>query len=135
MNSPIRKTIINFLTTWQRWLNIGIRSLHIGFGALLFGGIFYRTSAELYLPWHHLAIGSGIILLLLEWFHDRAWPHRVMGIVVYLHVILGALIHLWPDMALPLLWAVIISGSIGSHMPRRFRHWSLLHGPEDQKKS
>jgi len=33
---------------------------------------------------------------------------------------------------LPILIAVIIIGSVGSHMPRKFRHYSLIYGPEQK---
>jgi hypothetical protein len=31
---------------------------------------------------------------------------------------------------LPILLAVLIIGSVGSHMPKKFRHFSLLYGAE-----
>jgi hypothetical protein len=43
------------------------------------------------------------------------------------------MIHLEPIWTVPLLWSILVTGCIGSHMPRRFRHWSLLHGKEMQE--
>lgn len=34
---------------------------------------------------------------------------------------------LWPY-RVPILAVVIVIGSVGSHMPRRYRHFSLVHG-------
>jgi hypothetical protein len=51
-----------------------------------------------------------------------------------IHVLLGVFIHLKPGWTVPLLWGMLISGCIGSHMPRRFRHWSILHGTEMRAK-
>ena len=34
---------------------------------------------------------------------------------------------------LPILIAVIVIGSVGSHMPKKFRHYSLIYGPEQKK--
>jgi hypothetical protein len=34
---------------------------------------------------------------------------------------------------LPILIAVVIIGSVGSHMPRKFRHYSIIYGPEKRE--
>ena len=39
-------------------------------------------------------------------------------------------LHLYPGLTVPLLWGALVTGCIGSHMPRRFRHWSILEGRE-----
>jgi hypothetical protein len=80
-------------------------------------------------PWRHLTIAAGGFLP-LEWRHDPRWPHRGKGLLALLHLGLCALIHWAPALTAPLLWMMLISGSIGSHMPRKFRHWSILQGWE-----
>ena len=118
----------------MRWLTIGIRTAHIGVAAVFFGGcVFHVPFTQLGL-WHHLTIATGSALLLLEWLHDPHWPHRGKGVLAILHIGLVALVHLAPGLMVPLLWGALISGCIGSHMPRRFRHWSLLHGREPAEK-
>jgi hypothetical protein len=47
---------------------------------------------------------------------------------------LGLLVHVATGLAIFLLWGVVISGGIGSHMPRRYRYWSILHGPEKRER-
>jgi hypothetical protein len=113
-----------------RWLSIAIRTAHIGVAALLFGGLILAVPFTRLTPWHHLTILTGCLLMALEWQHDVCWPHRGKGLLALLHLSLCALIHVVPALTVPLLWAILISGSVGSHMPRRFRHWSMLHGWE-----
>lgn len=113
-----------------RWLNIGARTLHIAVVAVLFGGYMLAVPFSRLGIWHWLAIVSGFVLMVLEWMHDSRWWHRGKGLLVWLHLGLCLLIHVLPGLAIPLLWLILISGCVGSHMPRRFRHWSILEGWE-----
>lgn len=114
----------------MRWLGITARTSHISVAAVLFGGSLLLVPFARLALWHHLTILTGCILLLLEWLHDSRWPHRGKGLLALLHLSLCLLIHLTPPLTIPLLWLIVISGCIGSHMPRRFRHWSILQGRE-----
>jgi hypothetical protein len=114
----------------MRWLSIAMRTSHIGVTAVLFGGFILLVPVARLTQWHHLTIATGCLLLILEWLHDARWLHRAKGLLGLLHLGLFLLIHLLPDLAVPLLWSILISGCIGSHMPRRYRHWSFLEGWE-----
>jgi hypothetical protein len=120
----------NHRPAWMRWLDITLRTGHIGAAALLFGGVFFHVPfAQLYL-WHHLTIATGVGLVVLELVQDRNWIHQGKGLMTLVHIGLAGSVHLRPDLAILLLWAMLVTGCIGSHMPRRFRHWSILHGKE-----
>lgn len=114
----------------MRWLNIAVRTAHIAVGGVVFGGFMLQVPHHHLVTWLCLTIASGGVLLALEWMHDADWPHRGKGLFVYLHALLGLFLHAAPGLVIFLIWGIVISGSIGSHMPRRFRHWSFLHGPE-----
>jgi len=114
----------------MRWLGIAVRTGHIGVASVFFGGCLLLVPYAHLSFWHHLVIATGCVLLLLEWLHDRHWPHRGKGLLGLLHACLGLLIHLKPGLTVPLLWIILVTGCIGSHMPRRFRHWSILYGRE-----
>jgi hypothetical protein len=114
----------------MRWLGIAGRTSHIGVAAVLFGGSILQVPFAHLTIWHHLTITTGCILLALEWLHDARWPHRGKGLLALAHLGLCLLIHFLPALTVPLLWLILISGCIGSHMPRRFRHWSILQGWE-----
>lgn len=117
----------------MRWLGIGARTWHIGMAAVLFGGTLLLVPYAQLRFWHHAAIASGCLLLALEWGHDRRWPHRGKGLLALVHLFLCLLVHAVPSLTMPLLWLILITGCIGSHMPRRFRHWSILQGWEDRR--
>jgi len=116
----------------MRWLGIGVRTSHIAVAAVLFGGSILLVPFAGLSPWHHLTIATGGLLLFLEWLHDGRWPHRGKGLLALLHLGLCLLIHVTPELTVPLLWLILITGCIGSHMPRRFRHWSILQGWEQK---
>lgn len=116
-----------------RWLGILVRTGHIGVAAVFFGGLVFLVPFSQLAPWHLLTIATGIGLLALELGHDRHWPFQGKGLLGLVHILLGLLIHLQPAWTLPLLWAILVSGGIGSHMPRRYRHWSILHGWEQRE--
>jgi|GEM_PF-901876 len=116
----------------MRWLSITARTSHIAVTAVLFGGFILYVPFSRLTQWHFLTIATGGLLLVLEWLHDRRWLHRAKGLLGLLHLSLCLLIHSLPNLAVPLLWAILISGCVGSHMPRRYRHWSFLEGWEQE---
>lgn len=116
-----------------RWLGVFLRTLHIVFASIITGGIVAGTIDMHHLPWQPLVIATGLTLLAYEWLHDPNWPHCGKAILVYLHLLCLGLLHLLPEMAVPLILGALSLGSIGSHMPRHFRHWSLIYGPYSKK--
>jgi hypothetical protein len=114
----------------RRWLNIGVRTLHIAMAAVLFGGCILAVPFVQLGIWHWLTIVSGVGLMTLEWRHDRCWWHRGKGLLAGFHLGLCLLIHVVPGLTIPLLWLILTSGCLGSHMSRRYRHWSVIDGWE-----
>lgn len=117
----------NHRPPWMRGLDIFLRTAHIGTAGILFGGFVLHVPFASMHIWHGLTIVTGIGLLILELRHSLNWPHQGRGIMGILHMGLPGVIHLRPDLAVPLLWATLILGSVGSHMPRSLRHWSVLY--------
>lgn len=115
-----------------RWSNIAVRTLHIVSAGAVFGGILQRASYSDMRGWFLTVILTGLTLLLLEWLHDLHWPHRGKGLLVLCHIIAAAASAFLPFFQVALLWTSLVVGSVGSHMPRRYRHWSILYGPEQR---
>ncbi|MRR33955.1 hypothetical protein EG829_04530 [bacterium] len=112
---------------WMRGLDLILRTGHIAVAGILFGGFVFEVPFyDLHL-WHWLTVATGVGLLLLELRHSLSWPHQGRGVMGIFHMGLPGIAHLRPDLAVPLLWATMVLGSIGSHMPRNLRHWSLLY--------
>lgn len=120
-------------TETLRWLNIAVRTAHIGAAAMLFGCAMTPQSTGDATFWGHLVLVTGSVLLALEWLRDRRWPHRATGLLTLAHVGLFLVLCVYPGWTLALLWAILVVGSVCSHMPGRYRHWSILHGWEGRE--
>lgn len=113
----------------KRGLSLLLRTIHlVGFGILL-GGHTFAIDADRLLPALYLTIASGIGLMTLE--ISTIGPHWLFmgkGAAVLLKLlILLAVPYTW-DYRLPLLLLVVAIASVGSHMPGRYRHYSILQG-------
>jgi hypothetical protein len=103
-----------------------LRTAHIAVTSVLFGGHVFAVEAPRLLPWLYLVVLTGGLLLAVEAFRDWRWCYQARGLMVIAKVILTALAGwIWPH-SVAFMIAVIAIGSVGSHMPRRFRHYSLL---------
>lgn len=109
---------------YSRACNIALRTAHIGVIGLLFGGHVFGTGIEQLRPWSYVAIVTGAILTILEAFPDWRYFLEGRGLMVLAKVLLLCLIPWYWNARVPILVLVIILGSVGSHMPRRFRHYS-----------
>ena len=109
-------------------LDMVLRCLHIGAASVLFGGLILTVPfARLYL-WHTLAIATGAALILAGVCQCRHWPYQGSGLMAVVHVGLLGLLHCRPDLMVPVLAAVLVTGVLGSNLPGHLRHWSVVHG-------
>jgi hypothetical protein len=113
---------------WMRWLDVVLRAAHVLVISVLFGGAFFNIPGYQLLRWRHLTIATGCVLILSEVFHSRLWPFQGRGMMVFIHVGLFSLACFQPRLAIPCLVATLIVGMLGSHMPKKLRHWSFIHG-------
>lgn len=113
--------------TWPKALDLLLRCCHIGTASVLFGGVVWAVPHTQLSPWHHLAIATGIPLIILNIWRSRHWPYQGRGVTAWLHIGLVWLVHLWPAETLPLLVTALTVGVVGSHMPGALRHWSFIH--------
>lgn len=113
---------------WARAVDIGLRSIHIGVAGVLLGGVVFGQPLDTLHYWARWTVWTGLGLVASEIYHSWRWPYQGAGVMATLHIGCVALLHIWPHHAEPLLWAALLIGAIGSHMPRKLRHWSILHG-------
>jgi len=113
------------LSASRAW-NIAVRTVHIGVTGALFGGHVFAVPAQRLLPFLYLTILSGIALFVAELYPEwrRVFEVRTAMIVAKL-ALLCLIPWLW-TCRVPILIAVIVIASIGSHMPRRYRYYSIL---------
>ena len=86
-----------------------------------------RCAAPGLRPWLYAAAITGAVLTLIEAFPRVVWCYQGRGVLVWLKLfLLGWIPVLW-DYRVPILFVVIVLASVGSHMPARFRYYSIVH--------
>lgn len=117
------------MASFQRrpW-NIGVRTAHIAFTGILIGGHVFKVAPDRLLPFLWLAVATGGVLVVLEAYSGLIWLQQGRGLMVLAKLALLCLIPFaWPY-RVPLLAAIVVLASVGSHMPARFRYYSVLYG-------
>ena len=111
--------------------NIALRTAHIGAMGVLLGGHAFDVERSRLVPSLLICIATGVFLGFLEAGPRMVWFHQGRGLCT-----LGKLLLL---VAVPFLWnyryyrfaillLVVVIASVGSHMPARFRYYSILYG-------
>lgn len=114
---------------YARAWNIAARTAHIAVIAVLVGGHAFDVANDSLYPILWLAIVTGAALVFLEAYSVRLrWLAQGRGLMVVVKVGLLLLIPLAWSLRLPILLAVIVLASVGSHMPGRFRYYSIVDG-------
>jgi hypothetical protein len=111
---------------YGRAWNIAFRTAHIGFTGVLFGGHVFGREAGTLLPWLYLTIFTGGVLVFLEAFPSWRWCCQGRAVMVVTKLCLVCLVPWLWSYRVPILTLVIVLGSVGSHMPRRFRYYSVI---------
>ena len=112
---------------YARAWNIAIRTTHIAATAVLVGGHAFDAPRRDLVPILWLSIGTGGALVFLEAFSVRLrWLVQGRGLMVLAKLALLLLVPLAWSSRLPILLAVIVLASVGSHMPARFRYYSVV---------
>jgi hypothetical protein len=110
-----------------RALNIALRTAHIAAMGVLLGGHAFDISPERLKIALWLTIGTGVALLVVEIAGPRLlWLHQGRGLMTLAKLALICLVPLFWEYRLPILLLVVVIASVGSHMPGRFRYYSLL---------
>jgi hypothetical protein len=108
------------MRAWQ----IGARTVHIAAMAMVVGGVAWGRATELTAP-IALTVASGLALLGIDLWRGGTFFLEGRGLAVLLKLaLLGAGVLLAP-IRLEAHLAAITIASIGSHMPKTWRHWSL----------
>jgi hypothetical protein len=113
------------LSASRAW-NIAVRTVHIGVTGALFGGHVFAVPAERLRPFLYLTILTGISLFVLELYPEWRRVFEVRNAMTAAKLSLLSLIPWLWTCRVPILIVVILIASIGSHMPRRYRYYSLL---------
>lgn len=112
---------------YARALSIALRTVHIAAVGILLGGHAFEVTSERLLPWLYLSIVSGAGLIGLELYSSCKWLYQGKGVLVMLKLVLIVAVAVFWEQRLWLLLAALVIGSVGSHMPGRFRYYSIIH--------
>jgi hypothetical protein len=107
---------------WQ----VGARTVHVAAIGLLLGGIAYSAPAGALVVPIALSLASGLVLLGIDLWQTDGYFAQGRGLAVLLKLALLALGQLLPEARLGFYLAATAVASVGSHMPRAWRHWALL---------
>ena len=110
-----------------RVISIAFRTIHIAAIGILLGGHVFAMPASRLLLWLYLSIISGACLIGIELYSSCKWFYQGKGVLVLVKLLLLAAITVLWEQRVWLLLAVLLIGSVGSHMSGRFRYYSLLH--------
>jgi len=111
-----------------RFLNIAFRTAHIGAMAVLVGGHAFDVEKSRLMLSLYLTIGTGAALAAVEAGPRLLWFHQLRGLTTLAKLVLMGCVPLFWDFRLPILLAVVVIASVGSHMPARLRYYSVVTG-------
>src|SRR3970282_634317 len=112
----------------SRAVSIAFRPLHLAAFGILLGGHAFELHTDRLLLYLWLTILSGIGLIALEMYAvGLYWLGLGKGIMGLVKVALPLLTPFFGNARVPLLLLVGGIASVGSHMPARYRHYSLFH--------
>jgi hypothetical protein len=111
-----------------RVIRTTLRTAHlIAFGAL-YGGHVYGVAAESLRPALLATVASGGALMAFEIYSNALWLAQLRGLATLVKIALVATVALAWDTRIWLLTAAIAIGGVVSHMPSRYRYYSVIHG-------
>lgn len=107
--------------------NITFRTAHIAAMGILLGGHAFDVPSSRLTVSLWLSVATGVTLGAMEAGPRLVWFHQVRGLMTMGKLLLvGAVPFFW-SWRLPILLAVVVIASVGSHMPARFRYYSVIY--------
>ena len=109
-----------------RACQVAARTVHVAAMGLVLGGVAFRAPEEALQVPIALTIASGLALLGIDLWKSGDYVFQGNGLAVLLKLALLGLGLLFPGARLEWYLAAAAVASVGSHMPRAWRHWSFL---------
>lgn len=107
--------------------NVAFRTAHIAATGVLLGGHAFGVPKDRLMTSLYLSLGTGVVLALSEAGGGLLWFHQVRGLMTLAKLALIALVPVFWTVRFAILLAVVVIASVGSHMPARFRYYSILY--------
>lgn len=110
----------------RRPLRSLLRALHILAGGVLLGGHVFDVDAAAVLPWAWATAGFGAALFATDLHASAAVLFELRGVVVVVKIAVMLLVPFLWDARVPLLAALLIAGTMSSHISGKYRHRILF---------
>ncbi|NUQ62396.1 MAG: hypothetical protein HUU20_07900 [Pirellulales bacterium] len=117
---------LGLVANGRAW-NIAFRTAHIASMGVLLGGHSFDVSPSRLLVALWLTVGTGAALVALEAGPSLLWFHQGRGLMTMAKLALLLLVPLFWEYRLPILLVVVGVASVGSHMPARYRYYSIFY--------
>jgi hypothetical protein len=110
----------------KRWINIGLRTVHLVGVAGIGGAYLLGVAAQGWLGYLLLTIASGLAMIAVEVWSEWVWVVQVRGVAILAKLALLVAMAVFPRAAAPLFMLVIVISALASHAPARIRHRALF---------
>lgn len=110
----------------KRWVETGLRTVHIVGTAGAGGGFLWGAAPEHWLPFLWLTLMSGVALAAVQVWGNGVWLIQIRGLAVAAKLLLLGAMGIGGVRADLFVLVLIISGVV-SHAPARLRYFSPLH--------
>ena len=111
-----------------RILRTTLRTVHVLAFATLYGGHVYNLPPERLLPALLATVATGVAFLAFEIYSALVYLVELRGLATLVKLALVAAVAVFWEARVALLSIAIVIGVVASHMPGRYRYFSLLHG-------
>jgi hypothetical protein len=104
-----------------------LRTVHVLAVSAYYGGSVFDVPAQRLEPALLAVYATGAAFLIFEAWRSPLWVVQVRGFATYAKLALLVLATLLPEARVPLLSLVLATGVVVSHMPGRYRYYSIVH--------
>ncbi len=112
---------------YGRLYKITLRTAHLMATSVLVGGHAFSAPVAALRPLLYVAIATGLGMIFLEAYPSVHFVFEGWGLLLLGKLALLCCIPFAWKQRLPLLLAAVALASVASHMPGRFRHYSVLY--------
>lgn len=112
--------------TGQRWINIGLRTLHLLGVAFVAGGFLFSLPEEQWRLYWYLTLVTGIALSLIYVWSTALWLFQLKGIAIIAKLVLLGVAFSLPAWRAELFSLVVIISGVIAHAPGRVRGYLLF---------
>jgi hypothetical protein len=110
----------------QRWVNIGMRCVHLVGITGIGGGFLNGLDAGSWSLYWQLTVFSGVALSLIYIWSSGIWLLELKGLAIILKLVVLTVALMIPDLRSTAFILVIIMSGLIAHAPARVRSWRWL---------